>query len=293
MVSLSGVAFQMILTISLLSLSACSKSSDEKDESKNEEARPERSEEKSACEAGKSGENCDQLSAALVAGLPDFCSTSEYDNKSCIKCTPREIPILRCGVAIAPDFSGANHCNYNNSFVQCLEPDFGVEVKFEYSKKSLKEIYYENLPQVIGGIKFVVGATIKNEGENDRILLFGLFDKIVLHRKSLFTGQDSEQVLADILSLFTEKNPNITATQRAMTEEHIKKSMDIIASNLDQDIITADDLIEFLKAVIAAIKIGDNDALTSQVNIEKIEATFRSPQTRAMIEELLKGLAQQ
>ena len=88
----------------------------------------------------------------------------------------------------------------------CNESEAQFELKLEYLKPSGKEKYYENLEQVVSGIKFVVGATLKDEGENDRVLLFSILDSAVENKKSLFTGVETDKVVDKIMVVFLQKD---------------------------------------------------------------------------------------
>ena len=74
---------------------------------------------------------------------------------------------------------------FDEKFVSCTNLESEFDLRLEYMGHSTKEKYYLNLEKVVGGIKFFVGATLKDETEDDRILLFFLLDTLVKYKRDI------------------------------------------------------------------------------------------------------------
>ncbi len=265
-----------IALVSFVQFNACSKETESKNQGVKEEA------------ATPTEVVSDKPAVALTSGIPVFCSLLEKNNLTCVRCIPRLIAVLKCADKKV-DLVPADNCTYDSESLTCNESEAQFEMKLEYLKPSSKEKYYENLEQVVSGIKFVVGATLKDEGENDRVLLFSILDIVVENKKSLFTGIETDKVVDKLMVVFLHKDKDLPEERQGRIRNNIKKALEMMSGDFDESVKGSTGIINFLTSMLEAIKVGNEDTTIANVKMEKLLESLNSEKYKGMIEELLNG----
>jgi hypothetical protein len=229
----------------------------------------------------------------LTSGIPDFCAITERNEFTCVRCISREIPILKCSDKKVKDLKVGENCVFDAEKLRCAEPASGLDLALDHTKPSVKEKYYTNIEQVIGGLKFIVGATLKNEGEDDRILFFALMDGTIQHKKSIFLGTDRSVAVDAMWAPLLAKNPEMTDEQKARVRANAAKAIEYMASDIDESENNTEGIIRYITNIIEAVKIGNEGSEFNNVRIDKLIETMNSPKYRTLIDELLKGFIAQ
>jgi len=224
-----------------------------------------------------------------TSGIPEVCSLVERKEQTCVICKPRDIPILKCSGKKVTNLIVSESCTYDKENLSCVEPVSQLDLHLEYTKPSIKEKYFLNLEQVVGGIKFVVGATLKEEGSTERIVLFSLLDSFVKHKKSIFLGVESEIVVDEMLAIFVKANPLLPEDRHAAIRVNVEKSVEIMSMDIDESENHSAGIIAFLTRIVEAMKVGNEGTELANVNVDKLIETLNSPKYKGLVEELLNG----
>lgn len=272
--------FPVMLIASLGFSNACSKEQDSKEEAAEKVTEP------------NEDVPSDKPVVTLTSGMPEFCNILEVDGVTCLRCVPRDIPILKCSdkkSTIVPEES----CTYDAKALTCIDSETEVDLMLEFSKHSVKEKYYVNLDQLIVGIKFVVGATMKNEGEDDRILLYSILDSTVKHKKDLFLGTNTDAVVDEMVAAIAKKDANFTPERKELTRINIKNAVEIMSNDIDEKVEGSAGLMLFVTRLVEAVQVGNENTAIGNIKINKLIETMNSPKYKGMIDELLNGLGSQ
>ena len=230
---------------------------------------------------------------ALTSGIPEFCSLTERDDLTCMRCIPRDIPILKCANKKLVNLIPVENCTFDDKLVACTSLETEFDLRLEYTKHSTKEKYYLNLEEVIGGIKFVVGATFKHEGENDRVLLFAILDTVIKYKKDVFLGLNTEKVVDDLMAAFIAKDPELSEERRARVRANIKKAVELLADDIDENVKGSTGVIMFLSNILEAMKVGNEGSELGSIEISKLVEAMNSPKYKDMIDQLLSSYVSQ
>ena len=134
-----------------------------------------------------------------------------------------------------------------------------------------------------------MGATLKDEGENDRVLLFSILDSAVENKKSLFTGVETDKVVDKIMVVFLQKDKNLSEERRGRIRNNVKKALEILSDDIDESIKGSIGVIKFLTNMLEAIKVGNEDTEIGNVKMEKLLESLNSEKYKNMIDELLNS----
>jgi hypothetical protein len=255
---------------------ACSKEVDSKDQQA-----------ENASSAPEEDVVSDKPVVSLTAGIPEICSLTENENLSCIRCKPREIPILKCADKKLSTLVALENCTFDDKIVSCVNLESDFELRLDYKSHSTKEKYYLNLEEVVGGIKFLVGATLKDETGDDRILLFFLLDTLVKYKRDIFLGLNSDKIVDELMLAFIAKKPNLSEERRGKTRASIKKAVDLMTIDVDESIKGSTSVIMFINNIVEAMKVGNEGTDLGNVQVSKLVELMNSPKYKDMIDQLL------
>lgn len=227
---------------------------------------------------------------AMLTGLPAFCDMVEYYGKTCARCVPREMPLIKCGSSLVEQFTPQEFCTQTGSVVQCAVPGSDFSITLDHAKITLREKYFVNFPELMSGVKLVIAATLRDDTEGDRRMIFSIIDVVAKHRKAVFSGGDSAAASDEIYAILAEKNHLLDAAGKQTMRGYIDEAIKFFGTGADREVITANDVVGMLRAIFSLLSAKDAGALSTKLNMEKIERDIQSGESLEMITELLKGL---